>query len=110
MSAKRPGCRHRGIAVVRKRSGELVRVLCRDCGASMPAAAVHAIEDHVAAFGDPSVPPPDPNVLSIFQELSPGPSLHHPRTQRFCEWGAECPIHPDGKGGPWAPVTVGTGS
>ncbi len=55
------------------------------------------IIDHLILFGDPEVPR-----QSLPKELLQGQLGELPKANSpFCSWGRRCPIHPDGKGGPW---------
>jgi hypothetical protein len=57
------------------------------------------IADHLILYGDPDAPP-NPHAQQLADMLC-GDAPRPEPTMRFCSWGSGCPIHPEGKGGPW---------
>jgi len=66
--------------------------------ADLSASEEEALTDHILIYGDPSVKPSEWN-RKLLEALGPG-ALPRP-TRTLCSWGKDCPIHPDGMGGPW---------
>jgi len=71
--------------------------------------AMGIIEEHLTVYGDPDVARTDGVVRQEAVGLR-GVAAVFGRpllaTSPFCSAGSGCPIHPDGKGGPWVDLSV----